>query len=98
MKLNVKVKLLGVFRGLVGKDQLLLRLQRQRATVGEVIRAAAEMLPNEIRVALVDHGLGDSQLNALVLVNGREIGVLNGLETVVSDADEIALVPIAHGG
>jgi molybdopterin converting factor small subunit len=34
----------------------------------------------------------------LVLVNGREISVLNGLETRVKDEDEVVFVPVVHGG
>ena len=47
--------------------------------------------------------IGDSQSNssvenALILVNGREISVLDGLETKISDGDEIVFVPVIHGG
>jgi len=34
----------------------------------------------------------------LILVNGREISVLNGLETKLKDGDEISLIPVVHGG
>ncbi len=96
MTLNVRVRLLGVFRGLAGKDQLLLTLEH--ATVREAIQALTERLPTEIGAILIDPGLSDLQLNALVLLNGREINVLNGLETVVSDGDEVTVIPVAHGG
>lgn len=96
MTLNVRVRLLGVFRGLAGKDQLLLTLER--ATVREAIQALIERLPTEIGAMLIDPELNDPQPNALVLLNGREINVLNGLETVVSDGDEVTLIPVAHGG
>ena len=33
-----------------------------------------------------------------MLVNGREISVLNGLETRVNDEDEVVFVPVVHGG
>ena len=42
--------------------------------------------------------INDVWLNALVLVNGKEISVLNGLKTMVSDGDEIVLLPVSHGG
>jgi len=34
----------------------------------------------------------------LILVGGKEISALQGLETLVKDADEIVLVPMVHGG
>ncbi len=96
MKPTVKVKLLGVFRGLVGKDQLLLRLKHP--TIRGVVLALAESSPAEARSTLIDPELGDPRPNALILVNGREISVLNGLETVINNGDEVVLVPVAHGG
>lgn len=96
LTLDVKVRLLGVFRGLAGKDQLQLRLES--ATVKEVIQAMAEAFPTETKTMLIDGGLNDPQLNALILLNGREISVLKGLETAVSEGDEITLIPVVHGG
>lgn len=34
----------------------------------------------------------------LVLVNGIEIGVLNGLDTVLKRGDEVVFLPTVHGG
>jgi len=96
LTLNVKVRLLGVFRELAGKDKLQLRLES--ATIKGVIQAVVEVLPAETRSTLVDRGLDDPQLNALILLNGREISVLKGLETAVSEGDEITLIPVVHGG
>jgi molybdopterin converting factor small subunit len=31
-------------------------------------------------------------------VNGREISVLNGLDTILKDGDEVVFVPVVHGG
>ncbi len=36
--------------------------------------------------------------NSLVLVNGREISVLDGLNTVLKDNDEVVFIPVVHGG
>lgn len=42
--------------------------------------------------------LEDLQSGTLILVNGREISVLNGLETNLEDGDEVVFVPVVHGG
>ena len=52
----------------------------------------------ELKRNLVDQQLDDLGSNTLVLVNGMEISVLNGLETRLKDGDEIVLVPVVHGG
>jgi molybdopterin converting factor small subunit len=46
----------------------------------------------------VDSKLDDPRPNALILVGGREINALQGLETEVKDAEEIVLIPMIHGG
>lgn len=96
VKLNVTVRPLGVFRGLVGKDHVKLKLEH--ATVRDVIQAVAEMLPSEARTMLIDPELNDPRSNAIILLNGREINVLEGLETMLSDGDEVTVIPVAHGG
>ena len=51
-----------------------------------------------LKRSLIDQQLEDPRPNALILVNGREISVLNGLETNLKNGDEIVLVPVVHGG
>ena len=52
----------------------------------------------KLKSALVDPESGQPRTNMLVLVNGREISVLNGFETTVNDGDEVVFVPVVHGG
>jgi len=65
--------------------------------VGEAMERIIEELP-ELERTLVDPELEDPKLNTLILLNGREIGVLNRLETVLKDGDEIVFIPVSHGG
>jgi molybdopterin converting factor small subunit len=51
-----------------------------------------------LRRNLLDEQLETPKSNALILVNGKEISVLNGLDTKVQDGDEIVFVPVVHGG
>ena len=52
----------------------------------------------QLEKTLSDQQLDDSRSNALILINGREISVLNGLETKLNDGDEIVFIPVVHGG
>jgi len=97
MALLVKVKLLGTFRELYGKDQVAVEL-KEPTSVRRVIQKLAEALSDEFKRAIVDPELDDPRPNALLLVNGREISALKGLETKVYDDDEIVIVPVTHGG
>jgi len=96
MSVKVKVRLLGVFREFPGKSRVTLKLEKP--TVRNAVQSLAGLLPAESRRLLIDPELNDPRPNALILLNGREISVLDGLETVVSDGDEITLIPVSHGG
>lgn len=97
MAIHVKVRLFGVFRGLSGKDWIPVESEGP-TTVRKVIQKLTEAFSPEFRRVLIDPELDDPRPNALLLVNGREISVLGGLETEVNDGDEIVLVPVSHGG
>lgn len=96
MAARVKVRLLGVFRGLSGTSQL--SVEVKQATVKSVVQAVAKSLSAEAKRLLIDPELDDPRPNALILLNGKEVSVLNGLKTRVEDGDEITLIPVAHGG
>jgi MoaD family protein len=97
MVINVEVKFLGVFRQFSGRNKVLVKLEKP-ATVGKAIEKLAEAFSSEFKRTLVDPELEDPRPNALILINGKEISVLQGLETEVEDDDEIVLVPVSHGG
>ena len=96
MSCKVDVNLLGVFKKAYGKGELSLRLKGKRklaAVVQEIAEASGEL-----GRVLIDPELGDPRPNAVILVNGKEISVLDGLETEINDGDEIVLIPVIHGG
>jgi molybdopterin converting factor small subunit len=92
----VSVKFLGSFRGISGEEKLTLRFGRP-VSLRALVKKTVEQLP-KLRSSLIDPESGDPRRSMLVLVNGREISVLNGLETRVNDEDEVVLVPVVHGG
>jgi len=96
MEVKVKVKLLGVFRGFSGKSQLSIKIKQP--TIRNLIQTLARSLSTEAKRLLIDSELNDPRPNALILLNGKEISVLKGLETEVKEEDEVTLIPIAHGG
>ena len=95
--IHVKVKLLGVFRELSGKSQVTMEFQ-EAITVRKVVQTLIETLPSGFKEAIIDPELDDPRPNALIIINGKEIGVLHGLQTVLDDDDEMILLPVAHGG
>lgn len=93
----VKIRTFGVFREIFGGKSLAIKLKKD-ATVKNVVQRLTESLPNKSKRLVTSSESNDLLLNALILVNGKEMSVLNGLETKVSDGDEIVLLPVSHGG
>ncbi len=98
MVIGVKVRLIGIFRVLSGKSRLPVELEEEPAIVRKVIQKLVEAFSPEFKDALIDPELKDPRPNALIIVNGKEISVLEGLKTEVNKGDEIVLVPVSHGG
>ncbi len=93
----MKVKLLGVFRGLSGKQQLVIKLTKP-ASIRAVVQKLVELYEPEFKQALIDPELDDPRPNALIIVNGKEMSVLEGLKTELDEGDEVVIVPVSHGG
>jgi len=92
----VAVRFIGALRSTAGKGKLTIKV-RDAVPLRELIKKLIEELP-KLKRTLIDPELEDPRPNTLILVNGKEIGVLNGLETMLKDGDEVVFVPILHGG
>ncbi len=90
------VKFLGALRHLSGKTQFTTNFQEDISIRG-LLEKISQEIP-DLKRTFCDQELNDSRSNSLILVNGREISVLNGLETKLSDGDEVVFVPVVHGG
>jgi molybdopterin converting factor small subunit len=97
--MEIHVRLFGVFRSAAKTSELSLHLADANPTVKAVISqiASAESFA-ALKQLLLDSETSDPRSNALIMVSGREIGTLNGLQTKLSRDDELSLLPVAHGG
>ena len=96
METKVNIRLLGVLRGVSGKSRISLRIEK--STVEAMVRELANSLPKEARRLFLDSDLNYLGSNVLVLVNGKEISALEGLETEIKEDDEVVVIPVSHGG
>lgn len=96
MAIGVTVKFVGSLRSLVGKSKIVLKLNG-KISLREAINKVVNEFPR-MKQTLIDPELGDPRPNTLIIVNGKEISVLNGLETVLKSGDEVVFVPVSHGG
>lgn len=94
--MSVDIRLLGIFKDAYGSDKASLELgtpMRLRELIAEMAR-----LSPEVGRVLIDPELLDPRPNAVILVNGKEINVLEGLETEIKEGDQLVLIPVTHGG
>ncbi len=89
------VKLIGALRYALGKRQLSIDCQ-DGVSIRNLLTQISEDSA-ELKQSLTNQQ-SEPQPTTLILVNGKEISVLNGLDTKLHDGDEIVLIPIVHGG
>ncbi len=94
--MTITVKFIGAFQSTCGKSKLTLKIGHPtplRTVINRIIRE----LP-ELNQTIIDPELQKPKTSMLILVNGKEIGVLSGYETMIKDEDEVVFVPVVHGG
>ena len=94
--MTTTVKFIGSFRSISGKDKLVLKSENS-TPLRAVIKRIVKEYP-KLKRALIDPELQEPKTSMLILVNGKEISVLNSLETMIKDGDEVVFVPVVHGG
>lgn len=97
MTINVKVRTLGVFKGIFGSKLLMVDLKND-STVRDLVQKLVSLLKARSKHITTSSENNEILSSALILVNGKEISALNGLETIVSDEDEVIFLPVSHGG
>jgi len=89
--LVVIVKFVGSLRGMAGRGTRTFDFGKS-LLLRDAFARMGEELPK------LKPALAGSRASMLVMVNGKEISILKGMETVVHDGDELVLVPVLHGG
>ncbi|MEM2098667.1 MAG: MoaD/ThiS family protein [Candidatus Bathyarchaeia archaeon] len=92
----VTVKFVGALRHPAGRGEITIKSGDScsvKALIHEIIKELPMLEQN-----LIDPQLADPRPNVLILVNGKEISVLEGLDTPVHDGDEVVFIPVVHGG
>jgi molybdopterin synthase sulfur carrier subunit len=94
---EIKIRLLGVFQSIYGKKSVLMEIDGS-TTVSKVVEKLVGGSSHQFKLALIDVELNDPRPNSLILVNGKEISVLKGLDTYVKHGDEVVFIPVGHRG
>ena len=94
--MTLNIKFVGALRHISGVGQFEVECAKTWK-LNDLICYIIEKMPLLER-SLLDKEFEDPQPTAIILVNGREISVLNGLATSLKDGDEVVFVPVVHGG
>lgn len=96
--IKVFVRFLGHLRSLTSKEVQIIEFDEEEVTIERLIQKVARRFGRENQEILLDPVTRSPQTNCLVIVNEREISVLDGLQTKLKDGDGVTIVPIFHGG
>ena len=97
MTVRVEVELVGFLKKMVNEKKTLLKFDGS-VRVNDVVSELTNRFPSSFKHAIIDPELNDPRPNVLILLDGVEISVLDGLETRVKNGARMVLIPISHGG
>ena len=89
--MRIKVQAIGALRSALGTESLDVDAP-DGSDLASLIRVISEGRSEPAK------NLADALHLSLILVNGVEVGNLNGLKTVLIDDSEVIFVPVTHGG
>ncbi|MFH1327462.1 MAG: MoaD/ThiS family protein [Candidatus Bathyarchaeota archaeon] len=95
----ITIKLFGALKSIAKEETITLPLpELENTNIMNVINVLGEKFNPELRHAIIGRETGDPRAQVLILKNGKEISALDGLSTQVMDGDNIAILPVIHGG
>ena len=80
------------------KVELIGTLQRKQDKKKSVVTIAEPATVMALAQSLGIISSSNSGPSILILVNGKEISVLDGLNTVLEDGASVTFIPVSHGG
>ena len=97
--MTIKMELIGTLKGLAGRSEIRITPKKRALTVSEAISELCRKIPGkDFERAIIDPISKTIGPNVIVLVNEKDISVLQGLDTMIGSNDAITLVPVSHGG
>jgi molybdopterin converting factor small subunit len=94
--MRISVEFVGSLRH-ASKARTLIRKLDEGMALKDLVYCIIKENPT-LEQSLLNQRTDDQKTSALVLINGREISVLQGLSTGLKDGDKIVFVPVVHGG
>lgn len=93
--MTTDVKLFATLRLALGRGSVQIESEGP-VTVGALIDSVSEAVGQDVRSYLLNED-GSLQIGTMILVNGKNIHHLDGLDTIIENAD-VSIFPPAGGG
>lgn len=92
--MTVTVKLFANFREMVGERELSVQAEKVKEVLAHIREEHEELsskiFTNQENLELEEH--------VIIMVNGRKIEMLDGVETTLEDGDDVSILPPVAGG
>ena len=95
--MNVKLKTILNFKKIIGKGDVDIPFE-DGTSLKQALDILVDTYGEELRSNLFDPDDGSPLQHVRLMVNGRDIAFLDGLQTVLRDGDEILIFPAVAGG
>lgn len=92
--MHVELRFFATFREVVGQKVLEREYEGETVPVGEVLADVVEEYP-ELEIFDAD---GEIRRFLNIMKNGRDVNLLEGLDTPIEDGDKLSLFPPVAGG
>ncbi len=97
MAVKVSVRLFTTLRELAGRGEEPVEFSAKNITLKDVLEALATKHGKAFREYLYDEE-GKIREHLQLLVNGKSVGLLEGMKTRLKEGDQVAIVPPVGGG
>jgi len=96
--MQVTLRFYALLRELVGRKELIVNLDNDDARVIDVLEAIKREISEEVYNKIISFYNREKGPRLVILLNGRNVVHLEGLETKVKDGDRVDVFPPAGGG
>ena len=97
MEINIKIRTILKLKKIIGKGAVELSV-KEGTTLEEALDKMVETFGKELESSLFSSEDRSLLQHIRLIVNGRDIAFLNGLQTVLKEGDEILILPPVSGG
>jgi MoaD family protein len=93
----VTLKVFGELKTILVMSDQRIDIEGHDRTIGDILELLTKQYGQQVRKELLD-SKGKIKPRYAILVNGRNIASVSGLETRLKDEDIVAILPVVEGG